>query len=286
MNITEYTQYILWGGGALIVLVVIHGLWMNWRGRSAARNGVEPLVREPAEQMDFDFDPHAGVIDGTVAAHPTGEPPDASASAIVDGGALEDDDPAVDSVRQGLRIPVAGRRTEPSVRRTERAVNGSDAPAQVAGPAAGPAARPGENAEEVTDVIVIWVMARDGLAFDGESLVRTFMANELRFAGNVFRKLDPNTRKTLFTVANGVEPGTFDLSDVASMMTPRVVFLLRLPSLNDPRPAFEEMLEVAQEVAVSLGGELKDERKNDLSGQTIEHCRQRIRDFKRINMRH
>lgn len=279
MNITEYTQYILWGGGALIVLVVIHGLWMNWRGR-ATRGSVESLTREPAEQTDFDFEAQAGVIDGTGAAQPAVS---ISASAIVDDmdGALEEDAMA-DSVRQGRRIPVAGRRTEPSVRRTERS-NGSDAPAAAPADAA---IAPGENADEVADVIVIWVMARDGAAFDGESLVRTFMANELRYAGNVFRKLDPNTRKTLFTVANGVEPGTFDLSDMDSMTTPRVVFLLRLLSLNDPRPAFEEMLEVAQEVAVSLGGDLKDERKNDLSGQTIEHCRQRIRDFKRVHMRH
>lgn len=277
MNITEYTQYILWGGGALIVLVVVHGLWMNWRGR-AARSRAEPLAREPAEQMDFDFDPQAGVIDGTVVEHPSGAPPavSAPADASSDGGALEDDAAPSDSVRQGRRIPVAGRRTEPSVRRAAQSINGSAAPAEAQG----------EDAEAVADVIVIWVMARAGAAFDGESLVRAFMANELRYAGNVFRKLDPNTRKTLFTVANGVEPGTFDLSDMEAMTTPRVVFLLRLPSLNDPRPAFEEMLEVAQEVAVLLGGELKDEHKNDLSGQTIEHCRQRIRDFKRVRMRH
>lgn len=294
MNITEYTEYILWGGGALIALVVAHGLWMSWRGRSARRRG-ELAPGEPVEQMNFDFDPQGGVIDGVVtdtgalgrehvpasaAEIWEGEAP-ADGEASADGGTSADGAPSADGgARQGRRIPIAGRRTEPSVPRNVRTfANGADAHA-----AAPRVERPVPD-EEVADVIVIWVMAKAGLAFDGQILLRTLVANELKYAGNVFRKLDPNTRKPMFTVANGVEPGTFDLSDMESLATPGVVLLLRLAGMGDPRAAFEEMLEVAQEVAVALGGELKDERKNDLSGQTIEHYRQRIRDFKRVNMR-
>ena len=45
--------------------------------------------------------------------------------------------------------------------------------------------------------------------------------------------------------------------------------------------AFEFMLETAQCVVRNLGGELKDERRSVMTPQTIEHCRQRIREFER-----
>lgn len=288
MNITEYTEYILWAGGALIALVMAHGLWMNWRGRSS-RNRVEQTPLEPAEQMNFEFDPQAGVLDGVVdpASHGilSQQGDHASESENREGAAIDDGVPVEAGapskfMRQGRRIPIPGRRTEPTVPRNVRTfANGVDAHATV------PLAEPPAVDEEVADIVVIWILAKDGAVFDGQSLLQAFMASDLKYVGNVFRKLDPNTRKTMFTVANGVEPGTFDLSDMESLATPRVVFLLRLAGMSDPRAAFEELLEVAQEVAVSVGGELKDERKNDLSGQTIEHYRQRIRDFKRVNMR-
>lgn len=41
------------------------------------------------------------------------------------------------------------------------------------------------------------------------------------------------------------------------------------------------MLETAQCVVRNLGGELKDERRSVMTPQTIEHCRQRIREFER-----
>ena len=39
------------------------------------------------------------------------------------------------------------------------------------------------------------------------------------------------------------------------------------------------MLEVAQQVRGALDGELKDDHRSIMTAQTIEHYRQRIRDF-------
>ncbi len=39
------------------------------------------------------------------------------------------------------------------------------------------------------------------------------------------------------------------------------------------------MLNAAQQISNDLGGELKDDQRNVLTSQTIEHYRQRIRDF-------
>jgi cell division protein ZipA len=50
--------------------------------------------------------------------------------------------------------------------------------------------------------------------------------------------------------------------------------------------AFEFMLETAQCVVRNMGGELKDERRSVMTPQTIEHCRQRIREFERKQRSH
>ena len=275
MNITEYTQYILWGGGALIALVVLHGLWINLRGRLARRSRGQTLDRPPAEQMSMEFDAETG-------ADVQDDYRDQGAGIDIPAGGdegLQTAGPQPEAVRHGRRIPVAGRRTEPTVPRGDRDYqNGRDA---YASPTWSDKHGP---PDDIGDVIVIWILAKSG-TFNGQELLRTLTDNELTYSENVFHKLDPNTRQQRFTVANGVEPGTFDLSDADSLATPRLVFLLRLGALLDPMPAFEDMLDVAQNVAGTLGGDLKDEQTNDLSGQTVEHCRQRIRDFRRINLR-
>lgn len=45
--------------------------------------------------------------------------------------------------------------------------------------------------------------------------------------------------------------------------------------------AFNIMADTAMAIADHLGGELKDEHRSVMTAQTLEHCRQRIRDFER-----
>ena len=281
MDVTQYTQYILWGGGALIVLVVLHGLWINVRGRLARRARMPVAPLRPAEQMSMNFDDEfdPGVLeDGYEGV----EPEDAAVEdGGWDGGAVLRAATEQKGKRPGRRIPVAGRRTEPTVPRGDR--RSQDDQDAESGPA--PEAPSGQAGDAIGDVIVIWVFAKASETFAGPDLLRALMDNDLHYSRNVFRKLDPNTRRQRFTVANGVEPGTFDLTDPDALVTPRLVFLLRLATLADPMPAFEDMLEVAQNVATQLRGDLKDEHTNDLSGQTLEHCRQRIREFKRRELK-
>ncbi len=59
---------------------------------------------------------------------------------------------------------------------------------------------------------------------------------------------------------------------------------MRLPGPDNAIDAFEDMVTTARHVAYDLGGELKDERLSDMTHQTVEHCRQRVRDFARRQM--
>ena len=82
-------------------------------------------------------------------------------------------------------------------------------------------------------------------------------------------------------MANAVEPGTFDLADLAALKVAGLSFFLQLPTAVDGIEALESMLRAAQNVAQELGGELKDENMSAMTGQTSEHLRQRVSDFAR-----
>jgi cell division protein ZipA len=84
-----------------------------------------------------------------------------------------------------------------------------------------------------------------------------------------------------FSVANAIEPGYFDPDTLDEISTPGVSFFMTLPGPKDYSKAFEYMLETAQCFARNLKGELKDENLSVMKPQTIEHCRQRIKEFKR-----
>ena len=135
------------------------------------------------------------------------------------------------------------------------------------------------------EILAINVLARDNSRFSGSELWTAFQRNGLTFGDmNIFHRLNPVTRTPQFSVANAIEPGTFDLSGMDSMRTPGACLFLRLPGPSEPAAVFDDMLRVARDIGQSLGGELKDENFSVLTGQTEEHYRQRIAEFSRKRM--
>ena len=133
------------------------------------------------------------------------------------------------------------------------------------------------------DVIIISVMARDRSGFPGAALLEILLANGLRYGHrSIFHSYTGEEREdeSLYSVANAVKPGTFDLNKMESFNTPGVTLFLALPSPGGkPMEAFDAMLATARAISMKLHGELRDENRSVMMGQTIEHCRQRIRDF-------
>ncbi|MGQ7275216.1 cell division protein ZipA [Marinobacter sp. V034] len=142
----------------------------------------------------------------------------------------------------------------------------------------------GANRPDAQEVIVINVQAKPDNAYEGKALGKLFDACGLEFGDmDIYhRHEETNTTSPVqFSVANAVEPGTFRASDLKDMKSPGISFFMSLPGPSDSLKAFEFMLETAQCVIHNLGGELKDERRSVMTPQTIEHCRQRIREFER-----
>ena len=137
--------------------------------------------------------------------------------------------------------------------------------------------------QEVDEVIVINVFAKNEKGFNGDDLMRVILACGMRFGDmDIFHRSEENGGGAIqFSMANVVKPGTFDLADMENFFTPGVSFFLSLPGPKNTIKAFDYMHETAQCVVKNLDGELKDEIHSAMTSQTIEHARQKVRDYER-----
>lgn len=144
---------------------------------------------------------------------------------------------------------------------------------------------PAPQQPAVEELIVMNVLAPRGEPFSGDALFAALRGKGLKFGDmNIFHRVDAKSRKVNYSVANVVEPGTFDMADMESFQSPGLCFFLQLPGPEHPARVFEDMLSVARAVTAELGGELKDEQRSFVTPQTVEHYRQRIADFCRRRM--
>ncbi|MEP4148005.1 MAG: cell division protein ZipA [Halioglobus sp.] len=144
---------------------------------------------------------------------------------------------------------------------------------------------PGRLPRDVNpEVFMLNVVARDARGFKGADILHILLACDLRFGDmNFFHRHEFEAGKGAiqFSVANMVQPGVFDIDNMSDFNTPGLVFFLTLPGPEDMMKAFDYMLETAQAVSRNLGGDVLDESRSVLTKQTLEHCRQQIRDLER-----
>lgn len=136
----------------------------------------------------------------------------------------------------------------------------------------------------VEEVLIINVMARDPEGFKGPALLQNILESGLRFGEkDIFHRHESmaGNGEVLFSMANALKPGTFDLDDIEGFSTRAVSFFLLLPGPRHPKQGFDVMIAAARKLANELNGELKDDQRSVLTAQTIQHYRQRIADFER-----
>ncbi|MFC3607006.1 cell division protein ZipA [Stutzerimonas tarimensis] len=149
------------------------------------------------------------------------------------------------------------------------------------------ATEPRSEPGAVEEVLVINVLSRDPAGFRGPALLQNILESGLRFGEmDIFHRHESMTGngEVLFSMANAVKPGTFDLDDIDHFTTPAVSFFLGLPGPRHPKQAFDLMLAATRKLSQELDGELKDDQRSVLTAQTIEHYRQRIVEFERRQM--
>ncbi len=138
------------------------------------------------------------------------------------------------------------------------------------------------------EVLIFNIMARQGEHFSGDALMEALMAQYMKFgAMDIFHRHTDESGEgvVLFSMANMVVPGTFNLATMSSFSTPGVSLFMSLPisgiEEGDSIGAYEVLVRTAKSLAELLGGELKDENRSVMTQQTIEHGRQRVVEFER-----
>jgi len=141
--------------------------------------------------------------------------------------------------------------------------------------------------QEYSEVLVLNVMAHEDELIQGDDLLPVLLAAGLRFGEmNIFhRHAGGKSGPVLFSVANVLNPGTFDLNSISEFSTKGLCFFLTLPNVINNMQAFDEMLRTAQQLCDGLDAELKDDNRSVMTAQTIEHYRERIRNFELRQLR-
>lgn len=136
-----------------------------------------------------------------------------------------------------------------------------------------------KDAEDIRDIIVLNVLT-DSERIKGQELLEFLMENEMSYGEmEIFHKLD-NQGEVLFSLANAIEPGTFDLSDIDESEIQGVTLFLQIDGANQAERIFDDMLELARKISGKFSSQIFDGTRSALTQQTIGHIRQNIREMK------
>ncbi|MCK3655844.1 hypothetical protein A4G19_08755 [Pasteurellaceae bacterium Macca] len=116
-------------------------------------------------------------------------------------------------------------------------------------------AEPQATAEE--NIITLYVVAAEGQLFFGEQVVQQLESLGCQYGEyQIFhRHLDStSTSPVVFSVANMMQPGIFDLNYIAEFQTVGLVFFMHLPSVGNDLINLRTMILTAESLAQNLGG--------------------------------
>lgn len=129
-------------------------------------------------------------------------------------------------------------------------------------------------------IIALYVLPEGQEGFRGPDIFTVLQDQGLQYGDmKIFHHYgvgEVKLKKSLFSVANIFEPGTFDNERMENFWSPGLVFFMQLPGPFGGRVTFELMLNVGQRVAEGLEGVLVDDQHYILVPETITTLRERI----------
>ncbi len=131
-------------------------------------------------------------------------------------------------------------------------------------------------------ILALHVMPRETEAFAGAMLMAACEACGLHYGRyKVYHRLEGEGAEahSVFSVANVVEPGSFDLPSLPDAELPGLTLFMVLPGPRGGVAAYADMLATARQLAQRLGGEVLDQERSTLTRQTARHIRERIIQF-------
>ena len=196
---------------------------------------------------------------------------------------------------QGRRVSRGdGGRVEPTLgEQLEAELAADDAPAEPAqetldlrprGASASKDELGKRTTEEFDKIVTLYLAARAGQLLHGPDIVVAAEKAGLDYGHmGVFHRLVEGhpERGPVFSVANIMKPGSFDMANIQSLQTPAIAFFLTLPAPVSALDAWDTMLPTAQRMAELLDGVVLDEQRNAIGRQRIAHIRDELRAYDR-----
>lgn len=136
----------------------------------------------------------------------------------------------------------------------------------------------------IEKIVTLHVEMQEGGRIRGTDLVVAAEKAGLTYgAMGIFHRLVDGKASLgpVFSVANMIKPGHFDLSDLEAVQVPGLTFFMTLPGPLPGLDAWDTMLPAAQRMAELLGGQLLDDRRNPMGRQRIALLRDELRAFDR-----
>lgn len=130
-------------------------------------------------------------------------------------------------------------------------------------------------------IVAIRLMSGGNGGFPADKLILALREAGLRYGqfGIFHRPHAADENRPDFSVANLIEPGTFDLTRMKKDYYPGVSVFLMLPGPENSVEAFDDMLTTSRSLADKLGGELLDEQGSTLSIQRERYLREEVVQF-------
>ena len=136
-------------------------------------------------------------------------------------------------------------------------------------------------AKKTDDLIIhLLIRAKDDKAFNGTDILLLMDNLSLEYGEmQLFHHygLDDNPQQLpVFSVANMLEPGDFDINQMMNFSTTGLIVFMRLPNVVDGRVAFELMLNHAQSISQQLSAKLENSQGKLLKSPQVAVLREQI----------
>jgi cell division protein ZipA len=137
---------------------------------------------------------------------------------------------------------------------------------------------------KIERIVTLFVAARPGRTLAGSDVVVAAEKAGMQFGDmGIFHRLASGKADEgpVFSMANMVKPGGFDMSKLEGLQTPGVTLFMTLPGPLPALDAWEMLLPTAQRLAELLDASVLDEERNALGRQRIAHLRDELRAWDR-----
>ena len=140
------------------------------------------------------------------------------------------------------------------------------------------------DSEATHDLVISLILrALPEQVYQGKDFMPLLLSQGMRHGDmGIFHRHTGNAGKVgkvIYSVANAINPGTFDINNIETFETPAFAFFMTLPGPAEPLFAFEGMVKTMRLLQQELGGQILDETRSVYTEQTHQHKLDMLQDY-------